>query len=66
MVTVEGLAVEFSGTTLFSDISFPVGKYYEDLATIPILMHKANKVCKVNEAFYVYYQRSGSIAHSAN
>ena len=29
-------------------------------------MHKANKVCKVNEAFYVYYQRSGSIAHSAN
>ena len=53
-------------TSMFSDISFPVGKYYEDLATIPILMHKANKVCKVNEAFYVYYQRSGSIAHSAN
>ena len=43
-------------TSMFSDISFPVGKYYEDLATIPILMHKANKVCKVNEAFYVYFR----------
>lgn len=53
-------------TSMFNDIEFPLGKYYEDLATIPILMYKANKVCKVNETFYVYYQRSGSIAHSAN
>lgn len=53
-------------TVMFNDLEFPVGKYYEDLATIPILMYKAKRVCKVNEAFYVYYQRSGSIAHSAN
>ncbi|MCI5773555.1 MAG: glycosyltransferase [Erysipelotrichaceae bacterium] len=51
---------------LFNDWLFPVGKYYEDLATVPVLLYKAKKICKVNEAFYVYYQRSGSIAHSAN
>ena len=50
--------------TLFSDVQFPVGLWYEDLATIPILYFKANKVTKVNEALYYYYQRSTSIAHS--
>lgn len=53
-------------TTMFQDVLFPVGKFYEDLATIPILLYKARKVCKVDEAFYIYYQRSGSIAHTAN
>lgn len=53
-------------TEMFKDVQFPVGKYYEDLATIPILIYKANKVSKVNDAFYVYYQRTGSIAHTAN
>lgn len=52
--------------SLFNDWLFPVGKYYEDLATVPVLLYKAKKLCKVDEAFYVYYQRSGSIAHSAN
>ncbi|MEF9919528.1 MAG: glycosyltransferase [Erysipelotrichaceae bacterium] len=51
---------------MFDDIQFPVGVYYEDLATIPILLYKAKCVTKVNEAYYVYYQRSGSIAHTAN
>lgn len=51
---------------LFDDICFPKGKYYEDLATIPILLYKASNVVKVNEAFYFYRQRKGSIAHTAN
>ncbi len=51
---------------LFSDASFPIHKYYEDLALIPILLYKAKKVTKVNRAFYYYRQRKGSIAHSAN
>lgn len=53
-------------TSMFMDVKFPVGKYYEDLATVPILLYKANLVTKVNEAFYIYYQRTGSIAHTAN
>ena len=51
---------------VFNDIEFPIAKYYEDLACIPILLYKANKVTKVNKAFYYYRQRKGSIAHSAN
>ncbi|MCF0109197.1 MAG: glycosyltransferase family 2 protein [Erysipelotrichaceae bacterium] len=53
-------------TTLFDDVKFPVGKYYEDLALIPIVLYKAECISKVDEPFYVYYQRTGSIAHSAN
>lgn len=53
-------------TNMFNDIQFPVGKYYEDLATVPILLYKANRVTKVDEPFYVYYQRTGSIAHTAS
>lgn len=53
-------------TSMFQDIQFPVGKYYEDLATVPILLYKANKITKVDEPFYVYYQRTGSIAHTAS
>ncbi len=51
---------------LFSDCLFPIHKYYEDLALIPILLYKAKQVVKVNQAFYFYRQRKGSIAHTAN
>ncbi len=53
-------------TSLFTDINFPVGKWYEDLATVPILLYKASAVTKVNAPLYFYRQRSGSIAHSAD
>ncbi len=52
--------------SLLDDVDFPLGEWYEDLATIPIILCKARKIAKVNEALYFYYQRSGSIAHSAN
>jgi glycosyltransferase involved in cell wall biosynthesis len=51
---------------LFRTIRFPEGKYYEDLATIPMLLCEASRVVKVNEPLYRYRQRCGSIAHSAN
>ncbi|MFV0479261.1 MAG: glycosyltransferase family 2 protein [Anaerorhabdus sp.] len=51
---------------LFKEIEFPVGRVYEDLATIPKLLFEANKIVKVDKAFYVYYQREGSIVHTAN
>ncbi len=51
---------------LFNDVRFPVGKYYEDLAVIPILLYRAEKVCRVPEPLYRYRQRSGSIAHTAS
>lgn len=51
---------------LFDDICFPKGLYYEDLATVPILLLKAQKIAKVNRPLYRYRQRTGSIAHTAS
>lgn len=51
-------------SNLFDDVYFPEGLWYEDLATIPILYIKANKVVKIDEVFYYYLQREDSIAHS--
>lgn len=51
---------------LFDDLKFPIGKYYEDLATVPILLYKAKSIVKCDEPFYIYFQRKDSIAHSAN
>lgn len=46
------------------DKSFIKGLWYEDLATIPTWIGKANNVSYVNEPLYYYVQRSGSISHS--
>lgn len=52
-------------TSLFDGIDFPVGKLYEDLATVPVLVERAGKIVKVNEPLYYYRQaREGSIRHS--
>ena len=50
--------------TLFEEIKFPVGIWYEDLGCIPIVLSKAKKVVKVNQAFYNYFQREGSIMNT--
>lgn len=52
--------------SLFNDIKFPMGMWYEDLATVPILLSKANCVSKVDAPLYFYLQRTGSIAHTVN
>lgn len=52
--------------SLFDDIQFPRGMWYEDLATIPIVMAKASSVAKLNESLYYYLQRESSIAHTIN
>lgn len=45
------------------DLSFPVGKHYEDLGTIPKVLGLANSVVYLKEALYYYVQREGSIMH---
>lgn len=52
--------------SLFEEVKFPVGLFFEDLATIPVLLYKAKSVVKVNEPYYEYRQRSGSIMHTAS
>lgn len=53
-------------TELFQDIEFPKGMWYEDLATIPIVLSRAESVAKVNKGLYYYLQRESSIAHTIN
>lgn len=53
-------------TSLFEKIQFPKGLWYEDLATIPIVLSKAASVAKVHDGLYYYLQRESSIAHTIN
>ena len=50
--------------SLFDDVKFPKGLWYEDLGCVPIVLAKANKIVKVNHVFYNYFQRAGSIMHT--
>jgi uncharacterized protein YneF (UPF0154 family) len=50
--------------SLFDDIEFPKGLWYEDIGCVPIVISKARKVGKINEVFYYYYQRDDSIVHT--
>lgn len=49
-----------------SELQFPKGRYYEDLATIPKLMAKIERVVYLQEVYYYYLMRDGSIMHSKN
>lgn len=46
--------------SLFQFVKFPEG-FYEDLATIPIVLSYSQKIYYVKEGLYFYRQRSGSI-----
>jgi len=50
----------------FSDIRYPVGKLFEDLAVTYKLVEKASKVAVSSEAAYFYLQRNDSIMSKAN
>ena len=49
-----------------SELKFPKGRYYEDLATIPKLMAKVQRGIYLQEVYYYYLTRDGSIMHSKN
>ena len=47
-------------------ITFPERVWYEDIRTSTKLFALAQSIVTVEDALYVYYQREGSIMHSAN
>ena len=51
---------------IFREIRFVKGLWYEDLATIPTVLLNAKRVSKIEESYYHYFQRQGSIVHSPN
>ena len=48
---------------LFNDLEYPIGKYYEDLATTYKLFSKSKKVVLIKEVVYYYFQNENSIMH---
>lgn len=48
-------------TSLFDDIRFPQGLFYEDLATIPIIYFHAKKTTHLRTQLYYYRYRNSSI-----
>ena len=47
--------------SLFDDVRYPVGKYYEDLAIVYPLYKKCHLVVGIDDAVYGYRQRNDSI-----
>lgn len=50
----------------FDTMRFPEFKYYEDLAFTYLLIAASDRVGYIDKAFYLYYQREGSIVHTKN
>ena len=52
--------------SIFSDIRFPKGMLYEDLAIIYPIMNKVERVALIGPAMYYYMHRSGSITSTVS
>lgn len=50
---------------LFNDYLFEVGKYNEDIAVVIPLIIKAKKISYVEDVYYYYFQRNGSIQNKS-
>ena len=49
---------------LFSDLKFPVGRYFEDEYIAYKLLFKAKKIAVIDEKLYYYYQNENGVMHS--
>lgn len=49
---------------LFCNVSFPIGKIYEDLFTTPKLIFQSSYIADVNQKLYYYFYREDSLSHS--
>lgn len=51
---------------LWTSFRFPEGKKFEDMFTIPYVLHQARQLYVVSEGLYYYYSRPASITQSAS
>jgi len=49
---------------LFEDVRFPLGKWYEDICIMPLLLHKCKNVTMIDGKGYYYLQRESGITQS--
>ena len=52
--------------SLFEGVEFPGRVWYEDLCTTPKLLLRAKSIVQIEDVFYVYLMRRGSIMRSSN
>ena len=52
-------------TSLFKDVSFPEGKVFEDVWTLPLLLQKAKVVATTNQGLYHYSNNPSGITAKA-
>lgn len=55
---------KFYKRSLFSNIEYPVGRVYEDLATTYKIVDRALSICLLDMKLYYYYQSDNSITHT--
>ena len=51
--------------SLFQEIRFPVGRVFEDMATLPLLVQKARRIVTTNKGCYYYVENPSGITCSA-
>lgn len=51
---------------LFSDVRFPIGRVYEDLAIMHLVFNRASRVACVPECYYHYFIHESSISFTQN
>ena len=50
--------------SLWGDTTFPIGRYYEDIFTIPYVLQRATKIRGTKHGMYYYCKRDGSISNT--
>lgn len=60
-ISITGAPQKLYKRTLFDDIKFPAGRYFEDLATTYLFFEKANSVVVIDKKLYAYRMRKDSI-----
>lgn len=63
-----GATIRLCRRALFLDsgVRFPGRVWYEDLCTTPKLLLRARSIIQLDDVFYYYYQREGSIMRNTN
>lgn len=51
--------------SLFQDVRFPVGRVFEDVATLPLLLQKARRVITTSQGLYYYCVNEAGITRQA-
>lgn len=63
-ISITGAPQKLYKKSLFSDVRFPSGRYFEDLATTYLFFEKANSVSVIDKKLYAYRMRPDSIMNS--